>query len=156
MQINEHSGVMRQTHRPAFSSGIGSTQSVAKGNTWWVENWTGSATGRWRWWRVKTKNAEHHKSSQHIQRRVRCVLESHTQTRGAPHGNGHSYMRKIKRKEMQKKKSTGRKVTGRRTQTDKNKYLRYKCQEIGVRKWTKDNWDYISVFLTFTERLKLQ
>lgn len=29
----------RLTHRPAFSSDIGSTHSVANGKTWWVENW---------------------------------------------------------------------------------------------------------------------
>lgn len=30
---------MTETHMPVFSSGIGSTHSVAKRKTWWVENW---------------------------------------------------------------------------------------------------------------------
>lgn len=37
---------MKQTYRPVFSSGIGSTQSVVKGNTWWVENWRMTGTER--------------------------------------------------------------------------------------------------------------
>lgn len=91
-----------QTHRPVFSSGIGSTHSVARGKTWWVENWRRgkiNRKGKTQAWRVEERGEKkevnvykRERKREHcyfilltsltaMNKPIRCIGASHTNRR---------------------------------------------------------------------------